>query len=59
MAFLERVFGVNPDNGSGVTEVAVFLLLMVLPLIVAALLNSSEALEPRSPAISEQNNAEI
>jgi hypothetical protein len=37
MDFIERIFHVAPDGGTGATELAIFLLLVIVPLAVSML----------------------
>lgn len=39
MDFLERIFHVSPDHGSGLTEIAVFLVFMAVLLLIVTLRN--------------------
>ena len=53
MDFVERLFGISPDGGDGTLE----LLLIALPLVVAAFLRRKRArqqLEPRDPIASPE-----
>jgi hypothetical protein len=41
MDFVERIFHISPDHGSGLTEIAIFAVLVAIPLLFAALRNRS------------------
>ena len=49
MDFLERLFGISPDHGSGVSEVILLLLIATVPLTAAILRKRSRFLSRKTP----------
>jgi hypothetical protein len=48
MDFVERIFGIAPDGGSGALESAIGLVLLTVPLVVAALLKRAGRVRPKA-----------
>lgn len=42
MDFLERIFHISPDHGTGLTEVSILVVLFAVPLLFAARRNRSK-----------------
>jgi hypothetical protein len=56
MDFIERLFHISPDNGSGLTELALLTAVLAVPLLFAILRKRSKrpesaGLEPGAPGI--------
>lgn len=48
MNFIERLFGICPDRGSGISEVILLLAIAAVPLLIAILRKSSKSFPRRT-----------